>query len=92
MDKLTNFEKVNVFANNFGIYTFDQLPKDKQKKLKDLFLIKLDQRIKDMGLTFNYNDPNKHTLESYKIDRFNNELKSKLYANIQGTYFELTKI
>lgn len=92
MNKLTNFQKVNVFQDNFGIYAFDQLPKGKQKKLKEQFFTELNQRIRDMGLTFNSNDPDKHTLESYKVDRFNNELKVKMYANIQGTYFELNKI
>lgn len=90
--KQKEFQKVNAFSNEFGIYRFDELPINVQSKILSKVEIDVIKSIKEMGLVFERKNPSKHTLESYIKECISSIVEKKHYSNIQGKYYELVNV
>lgn len=90
--KQTEFQKVNAFSNEFGIYKFEDLPVNIQSKILSKIEVDVMKSIDEMGLVFESKDQNKHTLESYIKECISSIVEKKRYSNIQGKYYELVSV
>lgn len=88
----TEFQKVNAFSNEFGIYKFEDLPVNVQSKILSKIEVDVMKSIDEMGLVFEGNNPSKHTLISYVKENLNSIVEKKYYSNIQGKYYELVSV
>lgn len=91
-NKQSQFDKVNVFQNSFGIYSFDELPLDIKSKIEKELINIIESDIKSMGLIFKSKSEFSHTRESYIKERLSCLTSKNFYANIQGVFYELNKI
>ena len=90
--KKTEFQRVNAFSNEFGIYRFEDLPVNVQSKILSKIEVDVMKSIDEMGLVFESNNPSKHTLSSYVKETLNSIVEKKYYSNIQGKYYELVNV